>query len=34
MPKWIPATQNGKPVTSEFMLPIKFSFEKKEKKKK
>ena len=34
MPKWIPAKQNGKPVSSEYILPIKYSLENKGKKKK
>lgn len=30
MPRWIPAKQNGKAVTSQFVLPIQFTLEKKE----
>ena len=30
MPRWIPGMQNGKPVATQFVLPIQFSLEKKE----
>jgi TonB family protein len=31
MPKWKPATQKGKPISIEYMLPVKFSYKKKNK---
>jgi hypothetical protein len=27
MPKWIPATQNGEKVCSEYTLPVKFKLD-------